>query len=439
MDDMPDHVQPDGTEVTVGRFLRSARLCRIRDLEQLLILGELVKDISALIHALQKERGASSIFLGSNGAQFADLRAERAVQCRGLEQAVRDRLRHVDESLDRMSSGARFYTRVALALRALESLPGLRAQITALEIAPQDGIKAFTEMIGSLLGVGFEVADIAADTVISRALVALVNFVQGKEYAGQERAIVGAAFSRGNIPATDFRRVRYLVSAQEQAFRIFTEFADPVYSAAFRDILANGNSVEVQRMRGSFFSGGQSGSLRDPHADAWFEHSTARIDAMKLIEDQMAANIGRLCRLKLTEANDELKQNRPDQTDATTAAAPVAMLVMDVDPAVNDLGIDGGVGLYTLDGGFPKPMHSILEVLQAQSRRLHEVTGQLESARVALTERKVIERAKGLVMKNRRLSETEAYALLRQTAMNQNKRIYEVAEALVSMADILKA
>jgi len=63
---------------------------------------------------------------------------------------------------------------------------------------------------------------------------------------------------------------------------------------------------------------------------------------------------------------------------------------------------------------------------------------QLESARVALTERKAIERAKGILMTSRRLSEKDAFALLRQTAMKQNKRMFDIAEAILSMADVLK-
>ena len=68
-----------------ARFLRSARLCRTRDLEQLAILCELVRELSGLIHALQKERGASSIFLGSTGTQFAERLAQRVAECRALE------------------------------------------------------------------------------------------------------------------------------------------------------------------------------------------------------------------------------------------------------------------------------------------------------------------------------------------------------------------
>ncbi len=155
-----DRIDDGVLETPAARFLRSATLCRTRDLEQLVVLGELVKDISELIHALQKERGASSIYLGSNGAQFADSLAARIAECEALEKVVRERLAHVDEKLDRMSSGARFYTRVALAFRALDTLLGTREQIASLALAPQDAVKAFTEIIGCLLAVGFEVADI---------------------------------------------------------------------------------------------------------------------------------------------------------------------------------------------------------------------------------------------------------------------------------------
>lgn len=256
--------------------------------------------------------------------------------------------------------------------------------------------------------------------------------------AGQERAIVGAAFSRGRILATDRHRVQCLVAAQEQPFCIFADFADTESVAHFNALLAGRDSTEVERMRAMGVSRKRPGELMGARADAWFEHTTRRIDAMKVIEDQMATNIGQLCEARLTEANVELNQSGAIPNGTVNAMAPVAMVVIDVDPALNQMGLDGGVGLYTLDGAMPKPMRSILAVVQAQSRRIDEVSDQLESARLALAERKVIDRAKGLIMRNRRVSETEAYALLRESAMNQNKRIVEIAEALVSTADILK-
>jgi AmiR/NasT family two-component response regulator len=115
------------------------------------------------------------------------------------------------------------------------------------------------------------------------------------------------------------------------------------------------------------------------------------------------------------------------------------MLVSDVDPAADRVGMVGGAELYGMDYSLPTPMRSILDVVEAQSRRIDDINSQLETARIALTERKTIERAKGILMRSRRLAENDAYTLLRQTAMSQNKRIYDVAEAIISMADILKS
>src|SRR5580700_8702050 len=96
---------PDATEghTLTARFLRSAQLCRARDLKLLSILSDLVKGISELIHALQKERGASSIYLGSNGAHFSDRLVARVAESRSLEVRVRDHLERAEERLDPMS------------------------------------------------------------------------------------------------------------------------------------------------------------------------------------------------------------------------------------------------------------------------------------------------------------------------------------------------
>lgn len=412
----------------IARFLRSARLCRTRDLQQLSILGALVRELSRLIHALQKERGAASIFLGSHGRQFAQQLAQRVAESRALERTVRERLEHVDEQLDRMGSGARFYTRVALALRALDTLPELRAEIISQAVAPQDSVQAFTVVIGHLLAVGFEVGDIAADPVISRALVALVNFAQAKEYAGQERATVGGALSSGTLSGADRERMQQLISAQDEALRVFTEFSDSAHSEAFTAAATGSDAVEVIRMRQSV---GHSapGEPLGVSADAWYRHTTGRIDALHAIEDAMSHELGNLCSSKLAEAHSDAGGAATTQIDDILATASFAVLLSDA----------AGIGLYTLENSGPRPMRSILHVIQAQSRRIDDVSAQLESARAALVERKIIDRAKGLLMSSRNLSEQDAYALMRDTAMRQNKRLVDIADTVVSMAEFLQS
>ncbi|RYF39790.1 MAG: ANTAR domain-containing protein, partial [Comamonadaceae bacterium] len=85
----------------------------------------------------------------------------------------------------------------------------------------------------------------------------------------------------------------------------------------------------------------------------------------------------------------------------------------------------------------PHIERSILDMVQEQASRLQAMSDELETVRASLNERKVVERAKGLLMAHRKLTEEEAYKMLRQTAMNQNKRLSDVAQAVLAMADYL--
>ncbi|MCY1373827.1 Nitrate regulatory protein [compost metagenome] len=75
--------------------------------------------------------------------------------------------------------------------------------------------------------------------------------------------------------------------------------------------------------------------------------------------------------------------------------------------------------------------------MQGQARRLQTMSEELDTVRASLNERKLIERAKGLLMAHRHLSEEEAHKTIRQMAMNQNRRLIEVAEAVLAMAEVL--
>jgi hypothetical protein len=425
---------PASPRTLAARFWRSARAARTRDLEHLAVLGPLVRDISALVHALQKERGASSIFLGSEGAQFGDRLPGMVADSRDLEVRVRESLSHLDHSLEPASCGARFCARIAFAVAGLDTLADGRARIAGLSAAPPAAISLFTDVIALLLRVGFEAADIAADAETSRALVGLVNFAQGKEYAGQERATAGAALSRQSIDAEDRSLLRALATAQTRSFKTFVEFAEPAQAAAWQELEAGPVTAELETLRAHLTGSGTDHGGPTPPVDRWYAVTTRRIDAMRAFEERIAAELEALCSVKLAEAQATL--NGPSSDDGGVPLnAPLAMLVAHLDVGHGSSSAATG-GWYGVDEGLPKPLHSILEVVESQSRQIDRINSQLEDARSALAERKAVERAKGILMRSRRLSEKDAYTLLRQTAMGQNKRIVEVAEAVISMADM---
>jgi response regulator NasT len=116
---------------------------------------------------------------------------------------------------------------------------------------------------------------------------------------------------------------------------------------------------------------------------------------------------------------------------------PIAMFVDQSDRATIDAAIDAGVSAYIVDGLKKERVRPILDMTISRFRAFDAMRAELESARSALKERKAIDRAKGILMKTKGLDEDAAYKLLRRTAMNQNRKIVEVAESLISAYDLL--
>lgn len=115
----------------------------------------------------------------------------------------------------------------------------------------------------------------------------------------------------------------------------------------------------------------------------------------------------------------------------------VAMFVDRSDEGLTRTAIEAGVSAYVVDGMQPERLKPILDAAVTRFNMFHRMRAELETTKRALEERKVIDRAKGLIMKARGIGEDEAYALLRKTAMDQGKRVADVAQALVTAAGLL--
>lgn len=116
---------------------------------------------------------------------------------------------------------------------------------------------------------------------------------------------------------------------------------------------------------------------------------------------------------------------------------PVAMFVDRSDEGLSTAAIEAGVSAYVVDGMRPERLKPILDAAIVRFRMFQRMRKELAETKRALQERKVIDRAKGIIIKARGVTEDEAYAILRRAAMDQNKRLAEVAEALVSTAGLL--
>ena len=120
-----------------------------------------------------------------------------------------------------------------------------------------------------------------------------------------------------------------------------------------------------------------------------------------------------------------------------TIKRPIAMFVDKSDPAEIEAAVDAGVSAYVVDGLRKDRIKPILDMAIVRFRAFSRLQGELEAARSELQGRKVIDKAKGILMSSRGLSEDAAYTLLRTTAMIQNRKIVEIAQAVVTAAELL--
>jgi response regulator NasT len=116
---------------------------------------------------------------------------------------------------------------------------------------------------------------------------------------------------------------------------------------------------------------------------------------------------------------------------------PIAMFVDKSDEASIEAAVEAGVSAYIVDGLKQERVRPILKMAISRFNAFSRLSRELEETRGELENRKIIDRAKGLLMRSRGLSEEAAYALLRKTAMNQNRKIVEIAQSLVTAASLL--
>lgn len=395
-----------------GRYLAAARESERSALQDLLQRERLLSAIGGLIHALQRERGASTIWLCS-----ADGQTPLAVRQAEVDLALSALLAALPSPESRAAS--RFYGRLALALHTLDGLTALREQVRYRQLAHSEAIQQFSEIIRHQLHLIYEAADTASHGM-SHALLALFSFMQGKELAGQERATGAAGFAAGQFSAEERRQLVALLEAQEQSFNTFCQFADAQSLAAWRAMAEAGQ--ETEKLRRIACSGATTRGVDVQH---WFRLLSERLDAMQQIADRLERQVMIACR----------------QAIAQLEAAP------STDEGGLPLHYAQGYRLYVADapwreagealeanGIAPQLGGALLALIENQAQRLAAQSEELAAMRATLTQRKQIDRAKALLMQHHQCDEPQAWQMLRKMAMDQNKRIVDIADAMLNVA-----
>jgi response regulator NasT len=116
---------------------------------------------------------------------------------------------------------------------------------------------------------------------------------------------------------------------------------------------------------------------------------------------------------------------------------PIVMFTEDQDPESMEAAVEAGVSAYIVAGLQGERIKPVLQVALAQFRREQKLLDELSDTKSKLAERKVIERAKGLLMERQRFTEEQAYQKLRSMAMSKNLKLSEVAQRILDVEDLL--
>ncbi|MEP0520199.1 MAG: ANTAR domain-containing protein [Hyphomicrobiales bacterium] len=158
-------------------------------------------------------------------------------------------------------------------------------------------------------------------------------------------------------------------------------------------------------------------------------------DSVNGIAAKIATLVPDVIVIDLENPNRDMLENIFQLTRAVKR--PIAMFVDRSDNETMQSAIDAGVSAYVVDGLRQERVKNILDMAISRFNAYSRLERELEEARGALEGRKIVDQAKGLIMQSRGLSEDAAYKLLRSTAMNQNRKIVDVAESLVMSVSLL--
>ncbi len=378
--------------------------------------ASLVRAIRLVVHELQLERGSSTLYLVSRGevsnaARLISFRTEFEVLRADLTKAVRCWL---EQNQDFVLGGGVFI-RLAQALSLLDGLGDLRARVDRLAIEPMAEIEFFNALIRQFLAVILEMAEMSVDGEVSKAMVALFNFMQAKEYAGQERALRALYFAQSNRDRTLIELLQHRVEEQDYFFDGFESFALAEQVEKLKQLLAKQESFNYFR---------QSNLKRVADlvlAQQWFDEATKRIEGLHKIESELIDVLLRLCAQKLQQAEIALSNEQALVAgfhDDKTANREVSTIS------------------YKSEFGFSRTADVLLEKIQQQSKYLHDVQEQLVLTKQALLERTFIERAKSVLILQKGVSEEVAHKMMRETAMQSGQKMVDVAKKMLKQVGI---
>ncbi len=273
--------------IVMGNSIKTAysNLGEVSDLERLV---QLASHVSAHVHESQKERGATGVFMGSGGKKFQTELAEQ----RRTTDTKRAALKKFLETFDASSYGKQFEQGLSTAVTKMELINNYRTKASNLSIPAKEALGFYTDHNTAMLDLVANASNMSDNAALAKATGAYENFLQGKERAGIERAIMCKTFSADQFESGTLRKFSSLITAQDIYFNEFNKRATDEQRAFFESKLSGAAVNEVQRMRDVASEKGDTKTDGfGVDADHWFDMMTQKINRMKEVEDQLSVDL----------------------------------------------------------------------------------------------------------------------------------------------------
>ncbi|MCP3994528.1 MAG: HAMP domain-containing protein, partial [bacterium] len=260
------------------------RRAEAQEAEQMQLLGELSIRTGSVLHETQKERGATAIYMGSNGERFeAELQAQRTATAEPLAELTS----YLEDHRDSLPSAVT----VALdsAFDQLSQLETRRSQASSLSVPMAEIITYYTSVNASFLNSIGAVGMASSNAELRGEGLAYLSFLNAKEKAGIERAQLAAAFASDEFAPGQFVTVVSLIAVQDAYLGLFENIVSSEVTGTYERIESDPIMGEVDEFRAIAIENGVGGFGVD--GAEWFDTSTGRINLMKEVEDAQVAHI----------------------------------------------------------------------------------------------------------------------------------------------------
>jgi methyl-accepting chemotaxis protein len=256
---------------------------------------------SGLVHALQRERGATALYLGSHGERMgAELKALRG-ETDAAREALQAELSGAGEQIGQAGAPGSALRRGTEVLARLDEQ---RKDVSDLRVAPAAAISYYTGAIAPLVDMIGGVVVRVDDRAIVRQLALLYNLDQAKERAGQERAIGSTGFVNHTFDPVQYRTFLRVAAEEDTFLHGVDGYASDQEREMLARIVSGPETEEALALRKRLTDTPYNQSLGDTTAEHWFKVASTRIDQMKQAEDQIVEVLRQIGEVKERRANE---------------------------------------------------------------------------------------------------------------------------------------